>query len=175
MCRIKNWTTFLVFASTMPKKSKTIKDSASNCFIFSAPAIVILVIYFVYFPVDISSSAQFKFSQELLNSLQKSHQDVPNTILTKNHTKTEPIFNFDTNSEIVYSRFYITWPVLKPVFWSSQKSWTGETNCKRCRIFENFVDILKKKIDFFQNWRRIYEEKFEIFFNQNSKKSRYQI
>ena len=68
----------------------------------SAPAIVILVIYFVFFPVDISSSAQFKFSQELLNSLQKSHQDVPNTILTKNHTKTEPIFHFDTNSEFVY-------------------------------------------------------------------------
>ena len=22
----------------------------------------------------------------------------------------------------LYSRFYITWPVLKPVFWSSQKS-----------------------------------------------------
>ena len=45
-------------------------------------------------------------------------------------------------------------------------------SAKDVRFLEFFSTFWKKKFEFFENWRRIYEENFEIFFIRKSKNSK---
>ena len=51
-------------------------------------------------------------------------------------------------SDDTYSRFYMTWPVLKPVFWRSQKSWSEKIMIFRIKIFGSFRISNKKNSNF---------------------------
>ena len=72
----------------------------------------------------------------------------------------------DFGCTFYYSRFYITWPVLKAVFWSSQKSQSGEIMIFRIKIFR-ILWFPNKKIFkfFFINSSSIFK-KIKFFFSK---------
>ena len=75
-------------------------------------------------------------------------------------------------SDDTYSRFYITWPVLKPVFWSSQKSQNDEIMIFRIKIFGIFRFPNKKKFEFFFINSSSISKKINFFFQNVDKTSK---